>query len=260
MESANTGNDAIGVALRVGAAIEAVGGAYFVGGSLASSLQGEPRATNDIDMVLELPLGRIIQLKNALGEDFEVDIDMLRDALLHGRCCNLFYLPSVTKVGSVRGWANALRRERVLSPPPRTRPEHGRDLVRQGTRGHRPSQAAVALGIKLLGLVPKQAPATVKSAARAMRASVVCLQSDWAKREAAAAPELRPLDLALDNAWSGLLARLKGLGVYCSRLPRRGEEGGRARGQALSVSSRLHAPRGRTGVGRERTAAEPHCR
>ncbi len=98
MESANTGNDAIGVALRVGAAIEAVGGAYFVGGSLASSLQGEPRATNDIDMVLELPLGRIIQLKNALGEDFEVDIDMLRDALLHGRCCNLFYLPSVTKV------------------------------------------------------------------------------------------------------------------------------------------------------------------
>ncbi len=68
---------------------------------------------------------------------------------------------------------------------------------------------AVALGIKLLGLVPKQAPATVKSAARAMRASVLDLQSDWAKREAAAAPELRPLDLALDNAWSGLLARLE---------------------------------------------------
>ena len=58
----------------------------------------------------------------------------------------------------------------------------------------------VALGIKLLGLVPKQAPVAVKSAARTMRAAVLCLQSDWAKREAAAAPELRPLDLALDNA------------------------------------------------------------
>jgi hypothetical protein len=98
MDSSTTAIDAIGVALRVGAAIEAVGCAYFVGGSLASSLQGEPRATNDIDIVLEIPLGRIRHLRDALGEDFEVDIDMLRDALLHGRCCNVFYLPSVTKV------------------------------------------------------------------------------------------------------------------------------------------------------------------
>jgi hypothetical protein len=43
--------DAIAIALRVGEAIESVGGTYFVGGSLASSLQGEPRATNDIDLV-----------------------------------------------------------------------------------------------------------------------------------------------------------------------------------------------------------------
>ena len=90
--------DAIGVALQVAAAIEGAGGAYFVGGSLASSLQGEPRATNDIDIVLELPLGRINELVRALGPAFEVDTDMLRDALLHGRSCNVFYLPSVMKV------------------------------------------------------------------------------------------------------------------------------------------------------------------
>lgn len=90
--------DAIDVARQVAAAIEAAGGAYFVGGSLASSLQGEPRATNDIDIVLELPLGRITELVRALGPDFEVDTDMLRDALLHGRSCNVFYLPSVMKV------------------------------------------------------------------------------------------------------------------------------------------------------------------
>lgn len=40
------------VALRVAAALEAVGCEYFVGGSVASSLQGEPRATNDIDIVV----------------------------------------------------------------------------------------------------------------------------------------------------------------------------------------------------------------
>jgi len=92
------GVDAVGVALRVGAAIEAAGGAYFVGGSLASSFQGEPRATNDVDIVLELPLGRVDRLVAALGPEFEVDTDMLRDALLHGRSCNIFYLPIVMKV------------------------------------------------------------------------------------------------------------------------------------------------------------------
>jgi hypothetical protein len=90
--------DAVGVALRVAAAIEAAGGSYFVGGSLASSFQGEPRATNDVDIVLDLPLGRIATLVAELGADFEVDTDMLRDALLHGGSCNIFYMPTVLKV------------------------------------------------------------------------------------------------------------------------------------------------------------------
>ncbi|HET9958176.1 MAG TPA: hypothetical protein VFQ61_26960 [Polyangiaceae bacterium] len=37
--------DVIDVALRVATSLEAVGANYFVGGSIASSLQGEPRAT-----------------------------------------------------------------------------------------------------------------------------------------------------------------------------------------------------------------------
>lgn len=93
-----TAPDVIDVALRVAAAVEAAGGAYFVGGSLASSLQGEPRATNDIDLVLDLPLGRVDALVQALGSDFEVDVQQLRDALLHGTSANIFYLPWVVKV------------------------------------------------------------------------------------------------------------------------------------------------------------------
>jgi hypothetical protein len=75
-----------------------VGAEYFLGGSLASSLQGEPRATNDIDFVIALPAGRIEALRDALGSDFEVDTDMLRDAVLHARSANAFYLPVVTKI------------------------------------------------------------------------------------------------------------------------------------------------------------------
>lgn len=92
------GDDALGVALMVAAAIEAAGGEYFVGGSVASSLQGEPRATNDVDIVLTLPLGRISAFVAALGPRYEVDVDMLRAALLHARSCNIFFLPSVMKV------------------------------------------------------------------------------------------------------------------------------------------------------------------
>lgn len=90
--------DAVDVALRVAAAVEKVGGGYFVGGSLASSMQGEPRATNDVDIVIELPLGRIREFVDALGSDFEADIDALRSALLNGTSCNIFFLPLLTKV------------------------------------------------------------------------------------------------------------------------------------------------------------------
>lgn len=90
--------DAIDIALRVAAAVEKAGGGYFVGGSLASSMQGEPRATNDVDVVLDLPLGRIREFVEALGNDFEVDVDALRSALTTGTSCNVFFLPLLTKV------------------------------------------------------------------------------------------------------------------------------------------------------------------
>jgi hypothetical protein len=90
--------DAVEVALRVAEALESVGAAYFVGGSLASSLDGEPRATNDIDFVIDLKVGRIADFVVALGTDFEADVDMIRDAVLHGRSANVFYLPLVLKI------------------------------------------------------------------------------------------------------------------------------------------------------------------
>jgi hypothetical protein len=90
------GEDALDVALLVAAAIERAGGEYFVGGSVASSLQGEPRATNDIDFVVSL--ARVGAFATALGPDFEVDQIMLHDALTTGGSANIFFMPFVTKV------------------------------------------------------------------------------------------------------------------------------------------------------------------
>jgi hypothetical protein len=96
--SVDVGDDAIDVALKVAAALSSVGADYFLGGSLASSIQGEPRATNDLDFVIALPVAAVASLRDALGPDFEVDSDMLRDAVLHAGCANIFYLPVVMKV------------------------------------------------------------------------------------------------------------------------------------------------------------------
>jgi hypothetical protein len=96
--SAEVGENAIDIALKVARALTAVDAEYFLGGSLASSLQGEPRATNDIDFVIALPIGKVGELAAALGGDFEVDTDTLRDAILRASCANAFYLPVVTKI------------------------------------------------------------------------------------------------------------------------------------------------------------------
>ncbi|HSN97193.1 MAG TPA: hypothetical protein VLS89_02810 [Candidatus Nanopelagicales bacterium] len=90
--------DALDVALLVAAALDRIGAEYFVGGSVASSLQGEPRATNDIDFVLAMMAWRVPALAAALGADFEVDQEALREAITTGRCANIFYLPLVMKV------------------------------------------------------------------------------------------------------------------------------------------------------------------
>src|SRR5438105_3440147 len=89
---------ALDVALLVARALERIGVDYFLGGSLASSLQGEPRATNDIDIVADLGPWKVAALVEALGTDFDVDADAMRDALARGASWNLFYTPVFMKI------------------------------------------------------------------------------------------------------------------------------------------------------------------
>ena len=54
---------------------------YVVGGSLASSLYGIPRATQDVDLVAEIELPHVEALTNSLAGEFYVDARMIRDAI-----------------------------------------------------------------------------------------------------------------------------------------------------------------------------------
>jgi hypothetical protein len=86
------------IALAVGEALDELKIAYFVGGSLASGLQGEPRSTNDIDMVLDLRESEIAPLAARLGPDFSVDEEGLREAIRRRRSDNIYFLPFFTKI------------------------------------------------------------------------------------------------------------------------------------------------------------------
>jgi hypothetical protein len=92
------GLDAVQIALAVGRALDTVGAGYFVGGSLASSLQGEPRSTNDIDVVVNLNEKQARQLSAALGSDFDVDEEALCDAVRRRTSWNIYHLPTMLKI------------------------------------------------------------------------------------------------------------------------------------------------------------------
>ena len=93
-----TPSSPLDVTVLVARALERAGIPYFLGGSMATSLQGEPRATNDIDFVIDLPESRVVALENALGPDFEVDAPSLVEAVRRKSSWNIFHLPSVTKI------------------------------------------------------------------------------------------------------------------------------------------------------------------
>jgi len=71
---------------------------YFVGGSLASSLHGVPRATQDVDIVTDIKIEHIPQFVKAFESEFYIDADMIRDAIQHRTSFNIIHLETMFKV------------------------------------------------------------------------------------------------------------------------------------------------------------------
>ena len=90
--------DPIRVALRVAEALEKCGLRYLVGGSLASSVSGEPRSTLDIDLMVALTDADVAEFVAALGDEFYADVDALRGAIEDKSSANLIHYETSTKV------------------------------------------------------------------------------------------------------------------------------------------------------------------
>ncbi len=91
-------NDPVAVALAVAQIFEACGLRYLVGGSLASSLSGEPRSTLDVDVVVALTTADVGRLTEALDGEFDVDEQAVARAVRERSSVNVFHRASAIKV------------------------------------------------------------------------------------------------------------------------------------------------------------------
>jgi hypothetical protein len=74
-------NEPIEVTLRVTQQLEAQNIPYLIGGSLASIVWGEYRATNDADVLADIQPQHVEPLVQALRDEFYIQADDIRDAI-----------------------------------------------------------------------------------------------------------------------------------------------------------------------------------
>lgn len=86
------------VALDVGRQLDALGVAWLVGGSVASSMLGEPRATAHVDLVADLRGRHVSALFAALVDAYYIDEDAAKAAVRSRGSFNVIQLASMTKV------------------------------------------------------------------------------------------------------------------------------------------------------------------
>lgn len=72
--------------LQVIEALEAAGIDYMIGGAVAAWAWGEPRATLDLDLVVNIPLEAVLRLSEELGKrNMLVPADIILDGILEDR-------------------------------------------------------------------------------------------------------------------------------------------------------------------------------
>lgn len=105
--------DPIAVAVLVVRRLDEQDVPYVVGGSFASSLHGEPRSTNDVDVVADLDAASARRLVESLGSAFYADADVAAAAAASGGSFNVIHVESAVKVDVFVVGNDPLDRERL---------------------------------------------------------------------------------------------------------------------------------------------------
>lgn len=91
-------NEPIEVTLKVTGVFEQLGVPYVIGGSLASTLYGMVRTTQDSDIVAEMRREHLQPFVSALQDEFYVDEEMIADSILHNSSFNIIHRETMFKV------------------------------------------------------------------------------------------------------------------------------------------------------------------
>ena len=90
--------DPISLALDVAAILNRLDIPYLIGGSVASTLMGEMRATEDVDIVVDLTIEKVVPLLQSLQPRFYVSEEAVQDAIRFKRSFNMIDNESLGKV------------------------------------------------------------------------------------------------------------------------------------------------------------------
>jgi hypothetical protein len=90
--------ESIRLALRMAEILDALAVPYLIGGSVASSILGEPRATLDVDIVADLQLSQVQPLIQVMTGEFFIDEMMVTEAIERKSSFNVIHLDTMQKV------------------------------------------------------------------------------------------------------------------------------------------------------------------
>ena len=110
--------DPVAVAISMATELDALGVAYVIGGSLASSVHGEPRATNDVDLVAALDATSGAALAARLANGWYVSDEAVQAAVAGGASFNAIHLASAVKVDVFVAGRDAFEAERLRQRVP----------------------------------------------------------------------------------------------------------------------------------------------
>lgn len=89
--------ESVGLALRMAEIFEALSVPYLIGGSVASSILGEPRATLDVDIVADLQLSHVQSLVEIIAGKFYFDEIAVQEAIERQSSFNVIHLDTMQK-------------------------------------------------------------------------------------------------------------------------------------------------------------------
>ena len=91
-------NEPVEVTLRVTGAFEKLGVPYLIGGSLASTLHGMVRTTQDSDVIAEMRPEHLQPFVLALQDEFYIDEEMIAESIKHNSSFNIIHRETMFKV------------------------------------------------------------------------------------------------------------------------------------------------------------------